>query len=100
MLVSLEELLLEKIAESEGSIMDRPRTTAMTPMAIFAPSESPPGWVLALVDTLLADEPFLPALAFLFLLLLLLLLLEDPLFMNQPVSLGRTTMRTPTPAAF
>jgi len=39
---SLEELSPEKIAESEGSIMESAMTTAMTPMAILALSGSPP----------------------------------------------------------
>jgi hypothetical protein len=79
------ELLPEKIDESEGSIMESAMTTAMTAMAILAPSESPPCWDLALDEDLAVVLVLLAA--ELLRLLFLLLFLDCLLFMAKSVPL-------------
>ena len=83
--VVVRELLPEKIDESEGSIMESAMTTAMTAMAILAPSESPPCWDLALDEGLAVVLVLLAA--ELLRLLFLLLFLDCLLFMAKSVPL-------------
>ena len=79
------ELPPEKIDESEGNIMESAMTTAMTAMAILAPSESPPCWDLALDEDLAVVLVLLAA--ELLRLLFLLLFLDCLLFMAKSVPL-------------